>query len=69
MPGIVKAEIYFDGAYYCARTLNIADSDGFCGFFKGLQKKGLFILCALAPSRLSRSFDLTQCRKGAETQS
>ena len=23
MPGIVKAEIYFDGAYYCARTLNI----------------------------------------------
>ena len=23
MPGIVKAEIYFDGEYYCARTLNI----------------------------------------------
>jgi len=23
MPGIVKAEIYFDGEYCCARTLNI----------------------------------------------
>ena len=23
MLGIVKAEIYFDGEYYCARTLNI----------------------------------------------
>ena len=23
MSGIVKAEIYFDGEYYCARTLNI----------------------------------------------
>ena len=23
MSGIVKAEIYFDGGYYCARTLDI----------------------------------------------
>lgn len=23
MPDIIKAEIYFDGEYYCARTLDI----------------------------------------------